>query len=161
LILTFAVAALALTACDKGKEAGDNHIVRAEIATCSGTVQQCTQAMAKSRGAVQIVTSSTVRGLKLHLPAPTVTATARTATVALPFRISDNLTWNLEPGVLSPWRLKSTHMTPGGGPQGTDLATFEFEATAPGSTTLMFNLTSAPEGGGDRVKSYQATVRAQ
>ncbi len=153
---------LALAACEKPKnEPAAYHIRQAQIATCSGTAKQCAGALATAGGAVQIVTSTTVQGLMLRLPAPTITAAARAATVSLPFRTSDNLTWNLEPATIAPWRLKSSRVLPGGGPQGTDLAVFAFEATGPGSTTLMFQLSSAPEGGGASVKTYQATVRAQ
>ena len=116
---------------------------------------------ATAGGAVQIVTSTTIRGIKLHLPAPTITAEARAATVSLPFRASDKMAWSLEGAAAAPWSLKSTTVAPGVGPEGTDLAVFSFTASGPGSATLMFNLASSSAAGGDSVKTYQATVRAQ
>jgi hypothetical protein len=148
--------ALALAACNKPqpKEADAAAIARAAAAQNAAMA-----APTSGEGTRQIVTTTTVQGLKLGLPAPSVAVAGRTATVSLPFRTADKLAWTLTPGTTDPWKLTTSTVSAGKGPEGSDLAVFVFQTPGPGSATLLFRL-GAPNGAGTPAKTYQATVSA-
>lgn len=107
-----------------------------------------------------IETSKTGQGLRLALPSGKVEASGRTATVSLPFRASDGFVWNAPNPTPPPWRLTSSTIRKGAGPEGTDLAVFDFAAAAPGSAPLKFSL-AATSGPNAPVITFSATVSAK
>jgi hypothetical protein len=108
----------------------------------------------------EISTSRSGQGLKLRLPPAKVAAAGRTASVSLPFRTSDGYSWAAVSPTPPPWRLASSRVERGAGPEGTDLAVFSFAAAEPGTSTLKFTL-AATGGGGEPIITYSASVRAK
>ncbi|ESQ90478.1 hypothetical protein [Asticcacaulis benevestitus] len=81
-------------------------------------------------------------GSTAALPPPTVAINGRTAIISLPLRLSDNLIWvsSTRMSEADPFVFKGLEIKPGGGPQGTDLAVFFYEADHAGATVLKFGL---------------------
>ncbi len=106
------------------------------------------------------------------LPPPTHSVTGRIATITLPYRTADNLIWVSATKVTeaAPFMFKAVDVKPGGGPNGTDLSVFTYQADRAGTATLKFGL--VPPGKmliglpsmvytGPVTARYEATVTAQ
>lgn len=76
------------------------------------------------------------------LPPPTHSVSGRIATVSLPYRTADGLIWVSATKVseAAPFVFKGIEIKPGGGPGGTDLSVFTYEADHAGTATLKFGL---------------------
>lgn len=157
--LTVALAALALTACQKSHAAKE--ATPAEISAGRALATAKAGQGPAAPGVSQISTSGSPRGYGLRLPPPHTDANGRSATVSLPYRPSDGLAWSVK-STGAPWKLTSTKLEPKTGPEGTDLAVFSFEAAGPGPGGLTFQLASAAAAKApqDHVMTYQVTVIA-
>ncbi len=138
-----ACALLALAACKRESAP----VVHLPAQTASGPV-----------GAIE--TTKTGQGLKLGLPSGKVDASGRTATVSLPFRPSDGFVWSAPNPVPPPWRMTSSTVKKGAGPEGTDLAVFIFAASEAGAAPLKFSLAAASSPNAP-VITFSATVSAK
>ncbi|HWE47872.1 MAG TPA: hypothetical protein VG407_17770 [Caulobacteraceae bacterium] len=160
IFLGLALAALALTACQKP---ANKSVSAQEIAAGRALADaKAKAAPGPVRGVSQISTSGSPRGYGLHLPPPHTEADGRNVTVSLPYRPSDGLAWSVET-IGAPWKLTSTRFEPKAGPEGSDLAVFSFEAAGPGTGGLAFQLASAAGAAKavqDHVLTYQVTVIA-
>jgi len=76
------------------------------------------------------------------LPPPTFSVTGRIVTVTLPYRTADGLVWVSATRMsdAAPFMFKGLEIKPGGGPNGTDLSVFTYEADRSGTATLKFGL---------------------
>ena len=76
------------------------------------------------------------------LPPPTHSVAGRIATITLPYRTTDGLVWVSATKVseAAPFVFKGIDIKPGGGPNGTDLSVFTYEAERAGTATLKFGL---------------------
>jgi hypothetical protein len=76
------------------------------------------------------------------LPPGGFNVSGRTVTVSLPYRQADGLAWvsATRMSEMAPFAFKGLSVKPRGGPQGTDLAVFTYQAGVAGSATLKFGL---------------------
>ena len=81
------------------------------------------------------------------LPDPWYELEGRKLAVKLPYRADTWYMWGGEVEGIEPFGFKSLDVIPRGGPDGTDLAVFEYEAAGPGTGRFSFGLTKVSEDG--------------
>ncbi len=107
-----------------------------------GACQAPSEPMAPEPAPEPASAPSAAADIAAALPPPTVAIDGRTAVISLPVHLSDNLIWVSATRVAEtdPFVFKGLEIKPGGGPQGTDLAVFTYEADHAGATILKFGL---------------------
>lgn len=83
----------------------------------------------------------------LPLPDPWYELEGRKLSVKLPYRADTWYMWGGDLEGLGPFTFKMLDVIPRGGPDGTDLAVFEYEASGPGTGRFSFGLTKVSEDG--------------
>lgn len=81
------------------------------------------------------------------LPDPWYELEGRKLLIKLPYRGEDWHMWGGDMEGTGPFVFKTLDVIPRGGPAGTDLAVFEYEATGPGTGHFSFGLTQVSEDG--------------